>query len=178
MSEEIKEVNENQNGTSMYVHLVDYDTICKVLNSVTDVNKMFVYNMPNKAEKYGDDAFELINLINDYIGGDEDWRITRHKNVKINISDNIIRVGDWEIKGIVKCLCIPKINSIIIIPDDSSVCNGAKEPTKIIHLSNCISVTPLLIKLTDEPIEGEENRFNLGLRYEVITPPSNEKPTE
>lgn len=176
MSDEVKETVKEK-GTSMYVHQIDFETLLQVVSKVTDVNKMFIYNMPNKAEKYNEDTFELINILNDYIGGDEDWRIKRERNVRFSINDNKISVGNWVISGIVNCLCIPKINSLIIIPDGESTCNGSKEPTKIIQLTNCIAVTPLLVRLTDEPME-EEGKYNLGLSYEVITPTVNEKPSE
>lgn len=170
MSEEVKENTVEEKGTSMYVHQVDYETLCKVLSTVTDVNKMFTYNMPNKASKYAEDSFELINTLNEYIGGEDDWRINREKNVKLRVENSIIKVSDWEVHGVTSCLCVPKINSIILIPDDNSTRNGMKEPTKIIHLSNCIAVTPLLVRLSDEPIDGEDNKYRLGMTYEVITP--------
>lgn len=176
MSEEVKDTVEEK-GTSMYVHQIDFETLLQVVSKVTDVNKMFIYNMPNKAEKYNEDTFELINILNDYIGGEEDWRIKRERNVRFSINDSKISVGNWVISGIVNCLCIPKINSLIIIPDSETTCNGSKEPTKIIQLTNCIAVTPLLVRLTDEPME-EEGKYNLGLSYEVITPTENEKPSE
>lgn len=72
------------------------------------------------------------------------------------------------------CMCIPRINSFIIIPDENSLIRGVKDPTKIIQLTNCICVTPLLMKLTDEPIDGEKAKFNLGVSYEVITPKKEE----
>lgn len=154
---------------SMYVHQVDYETFLKVISNVTDVNKMFVYSMPNKASSYADDSFKLINTLNEYIGGDESWRIHTSKNVSLKVQDNVVSVGDYIINGINVCLCIPRINSFIIIPDETSLYKGIVDPTKIIQLTNCICVTPLLMQLTDEPVEGEENKFNLGVNYQVIT---------
>lgn len=174
MSEEVKENKVEEKGTSMYVHQIDFDTFCKVIQNVTNVNKMFIYNMPNKASSYADDGFNLINVLNEYIGGEEDWRITTLKNVDFGINEGKIYVGDCEISGTIICMCIPRINSFIIIPDENSLIRGVKDPTKIIQLTNCICVTPLLMKLTDEPIDGEESKFNLGVSYEVITPKKEE----
>lgn len=154
---------------SMYVHQVDYETFLKVISNVTDVNKMFVYSMPNKASSYADDSFKLINTLNEYIGGDESWRIHTSKNVSLKVQDNVVSVGDYIINGTNVCLCIPRINSFIIIPDETSLYKDVVDPTKIIQLTNCICVTPLLMQLTDEPVEGEENKFNLGVNYQVIT---------
>lgn len=154
---------------SMYVHQVDYETFLKVISNVTDVNKMFVYSMPNKASSYADDSFKLINTLNEYIGGDESWRIHTSKNVSLKVKDNVVSVGDYSINGTNVCLCIPRINSFIIIPDETSLYKDVVDPTKIIQLTNCICVTPLLMQLTDEPVEGEENKFNLGVNYQVIT---------
>lgn len=170
MSEEIKNTT-----NSMYVHQIEYETFLKIVANVTNVNKMFIYNMPNKASSYASDGFNLINTLNEYIGGEEDWRIsTTNTNVNFSINDGKIIVGDCELTGAVLCMSIPKINSFIIIPDDNSLIRGVKDPTKIIQISNCICVTPLLLKLEDEPIEGEDDKFNLGVSYEVIIPKKEE----
>jgi hypothetical protein len=75
-------------------------------------------------------------------------------------------------------MCIPRINSIILIPDENSTINGVKDPTKIIQLTNCISVTPLLVRLLDDKVEGEDEKFQLGLTYEIIIPKEKNEPTE
>ena len=175
MSEEIKE----EKGTSMYVHQIEFETLLALLERVTDVNKVYTYNMPNKAEKYASSGFELINTLNEYIGGEEDWRINKESNVKLNITEGKIIVGNTTmISGTKLIMCIPRINSILIIPDDESLINGVKDPTKIIQFTNCISVTPLLVRLSDEPVEGEEGKYHLGMTMEVIVPKTEEKPTE
>lgn len=176
MSEEVKETVEDK-GTAMYVHQIDYATFLQVVANVTNVNKMFVYSMPNKASSYAADGFNLINTLNGYIGGEEDWRISISKNVNFSINSDKVYVGDYELSGSLLCMSIPKINSFIIIPDNNSLYKGTTDPTKIIQLTNCICVTPLLMKLTDGPIDGEENKFNLGVSYEVIVPKT-EEPSE
>jgi hypothetical protein len=172
-NEEVKE----EKGTAMYVHQIDYKTFLQVVANVTNVNKMFVYSMPNKASSYAEDGFNLINTLNGYIGGEDDWRISVSKNVNFGINSGKVYAGDYEISGTMLCMSIPKINSFIIIPDETSLYKGTADPTKIIQLTNCICVTPLLMRLTDEPIEGDENRFNLGVSYEVIVPKT-EEPSE
>lgn len=183
MSEEVKDTVDEVKGIPMYVHQVDWDVILKILSNVTDVNRLYTYSMPNKAESYASNGFEMINVINSYIDTDESWRIDSKSNVKLNVSEGKIEVGDWIITGAKLNMCIPTINSIIIIPDENSVLRGVKDPTKIIQLTNCISVTPLLVRLTDEPIEGEADKFKLGMTMELIAPaptkePKNEEPTE
>ncbi len=66
MSKEEKDVimESNDKGTSMYVHQVEYNTLLEILGKVTDVNKVFTYSMPNKAESYASSGFELINVLN------------------------------------------------------------------------------------------------------------------
>lgn len=183
MSEEVKETIEETKGIPMYVHQVDWDVILKILSNVTDVNRLHTYSMPNKAESYAANGFEMINVINGYIDTDESWRIDSKTNVRLSIDDGKIKVDDWVVTGSKLNMCIPTINSIIIIPDENSTCRGVKDPTKIIQLTNCISVTPLLVRLTDEPIEGEEDKFKLGMTMELITPShieesKNEEPTD
>lgn len=183
MSEEVKETIEEAKGIPMYVHQVDWDVILKILSNVTDVNRLHMYSMPNKAESYASDGFNMINVINSYIDSDESWRIESKTNVRLSITENKIEVGDWVITGSKLNMCIPTVNSIIIIPDENSTVRGVKDPTKIIQLTNCISVTPLLVRLTDEPIEGEPEKFKLGMTMELISPTpteesNNEEPTE
>jgi hypothetical protein len=177
MSEEVKETTEEK-GTSMYVHQVEYPTLLAILHKVTDVNKVFTYSMPKKAESYATSGFDLITTLNDYIDGEEDWRINKESNVALRVENETITVGNFVIKGIKLGLCIPRINSIIIIPDENCTINGAKDPTKIIQLTNCISVTPLLVRLLDEKVDGEEEKFQLGMTYEIIVPKEKNEPTE
>lgn len=160
----------------LYVHQIDYEVLLKILSNVTYVSRLCTYNMPTKADKYVENSLELINIIDGYIGGEEDWRVNKENDVQFSINDGVIKIGDWVITGTKSCICLPKINSIILIPDEDSRFKNAKEPTKILHLVNCVAVTPLLVRLTDEPIEGEENKFNLGMTLEVIV--MNEKPTD
>lgn len=183
MSDEVIDVEtKEERGIPMYVHQVDWDVILKILSGVTDVNRIHTYSMPNKAESYAGNGFEMINVINSYIDSDESWRIDSSSNVKLSINEEKIIVGDWIITGSKLNMCIPTINSIIIIPDENSTVRGIKDPTKIIQFTNCISVTPLLVRLTDEPIEGEPDKFKLGMTMELIAPvtntePKNEEPT-
>ena len=65
----------------MYIHQVEFDVVTKILEKVTNVNKILIYNMPNKAEKYADNAVELISVLNEFNNSDEDWRITVKENV-------------------------------------------------------------------------------------------------
>ena len=92
MSEKVKEETK---GIPMYVHQVDYDVILKILSNVTEVNRLYTYSMPNKAEKYADNGFDMINTINGYIGTDESWRIESNYNQVVRIEEGKIKVGDW-----------------------------------------------------------------------------------
>lgn len=175
MSDEVKETIEEK-GTSMYVHQVEFETLKEVLAKVTNANKVFTYSMPKKAESYADSGFELINTLNDYIDGEEDWRINKETNIDVSVNEQGVIVGNSLIVGTKLTLCIPRINSIIIIPSDGSLINGAKDPTKIIQLTNCISVTPLLVRLLDE--KGDDDTFRLGMTYQVIVPKEKKEPTE
>lgn len=155
---------------TMYVHQVDYEVILNILKRVTDVSRVFIYNMPNKASKYANDGFELITMLNSFMDDEEErWRIEALANQPVKVENSTIEIGDWRINGSKLNICIPTVNSIIIIPDEMSTNKGSKDPTKIIHLSNCIAVTPLLVKLSDEPIEGVSNKFNLGVSLEILS---------
>lgn len=171
------EKREETNGTSMYVHNIEWDVVRNILKSANNVNKVFTFNMPRKATTYIHDGFALLEEINSYSeNDDENWRIGMESNVSLMVSDDFVQLGDWKIEKSDLNICIPSINSIIIIPDDNSTCRGVKEPTKILQLTNCISIKPMLVRLYDVPIEGEEGKFNLGVSLEVIM--TEENPSE
>ena len=106
MSDEVKETIEEK-GTSMYVHQVEFETLKEVLAKVTNANKVFTYSMPKKAESYADSGFELINTLNDYIDGEEDWRINKETNVDVSVNEQGVIVGNSLIVGTKLTLCIP-----------------------------------------------------------------------
>lgn len=153
----------------MYVHEVEWDILCDILSNVNNVNKVFTYTMPNKAESYASDGFNLVEEINRYGSSEEEeWRVNTETNISLECQDGVLKVGDWIIDNSVLSFCIPAINSIIIIPSSNSLYKGNRDLTKIIQLTNCISVTPLLMKMRDVPIEGEEGKYNLGVSLEII----------
>jgi hypothetical protein len=168
MSEEVVKEETNDKSVQMFVHQIDFGTLKNVLSKVTDVSLLFTYNMPNKAVSYIDNGFELIKKLEEYTNGDETWRITKDKQVPLRIIDDKICINEWVIGDASAVLCIPQINTIIIVPDEESTCRGAKEPTKILQLTNCISVTPLLLVLGDEPDTENEGKYRLSVGYQVI----------
>lgn len=167
MSDEVvkEEMNEN---VMMYVHQIGFDVLKNVLKKVTNVSLTFTYNMPNKVCSYKNSGFDLIRQLDEYANGDESWRITKDKNLQLHINDGKLYVGEWVITETSLVLCIPQINSIIILPDEESTFRGGKEPTKIIQLSNCISVTPLLLVLGDEPDLDNQGKYKLSVGYQII----------
>ena len=174
MSDEVvKEEN-----TTMYVHQIDFETLRSILSKANQVNRLYTFNMPNKAISYSNSGFELVQLLNSYIDTDESWRIGREHSIPMSIVEETIKVGEWEIRGTAMVMCIPKINSIIVIPDETSTYRGGKEPTKIIQLVNCISISPLLLRLGDIQDENDPEKYRLSIGYELIVPNANEEPTE
>lgn len=168
MSEEVKDKEQISENLMMYVHQINYQTLLNVLEKVTDVHMSFVYTMPKKAISYKDDGFSLIKELDLYANSDQDWRINKQKNIQLRISDNKIIVGEWVLHGSELILCIPRINSLIIIPNEQSTYKGTKEPTKILQLTNCISVTPLLLVFGDEVDSENPEKYRLSIGYELI----------
>ena len=161
-------MSEVDNTNEMYVHQIDFETLKGVLKNVTDINMLVTYNMPNKAETYKDDGFTLVKTLDSYINGDESWRLTKERGKQFRIVDGKIHVGDWVINNSLLTMAIPKINSIVIIPDEEATYKGSKDVTKIIHLMDCISVSPLLLVLDDQMVDGEDGRYKLSVSYKPI----------
>lgn len=151
MSEEVKEILEEQaeEQHQMYVQQIDWNTFIPLVERVTNVNRVYMYNMPNKAETYSNSVVELIKTLDDYLTGEDEWRVTNENNVpfKYDKERDVIGVGSWILSEPKLILCIPKLNSFFIIPGTKSTFKGSPSPTHIIQLSNCISVMPMLLTM-------------------------------
>lgn len=169
MSEEVIDVETKTDETQhqMYVQQIDFDTFKTITQRVTNVGKLFVYNMPNKASKYIDDIPEMIKTLDSFLTQQEQWRITSEKTVSYKCGQEIY-VGDWVINDVELILCIPKINSFIIVPNGQSTFKGTKSPTSILQLSNCISIMPMLLVMKDQPDPQNQGKFNISMGYQFI----------
>lgn len=171
MSEEVKEMDKNENVHQMYVQQVDWKTFTPLIEKVTNVNRLYMYNMPNKAEKYVSEIVDLIKTLDGYLSSpDEEWRVTNESNVlfKYDKNDDTLYVGNWVITEPKLILCIPKLNSFFIVPGDKSTYKGSPNPTQIIQLSNCISVMPMLLCMREMPDEKKKGVINIAMTYEMI----------
>ena len=171
MSEEVKEtVEKNAVQHEMYVQQVEWNNFTPLIERVTNVNRLYMYNMPNKAEKYADNVVDLIKTLDEYLTGDEEWRVSNESNVpfKYDREQNAIGVGNWVLKSPRLILCIPKLNSFFIIPGEESTYKGSPSPTHVIQLSNCISVMPMLLTMREIPDKEKEGVINIGMAYEMI----------
>lgn len=177
--EEFKNGNEEVQH-QMYVQQVDWETFKPLVSRVTNVNRLYMYNMPNKAERYASDVVSLIQTLDEYLSGDEDWRVTDEKNVEFgfNVEEDKIVIGSWVFGKPLAILCIPKLNSFFIIPDNDATYKGSKSPTHVLQLSNCISIMPMLLTMREVPDNEKEGVINIAMAYEMVSPPTEEKPTE
>ena len=169
MSEEVKNNNVEEHH-QMYVQQIDWKTFIPLIERVTNVNRVYMYNMPNKADTYSNDVINLITTLDMYLTGDEEWRVTNENNVpfKVDKERDVISVGNWVLNEAKLILCIPKLNSFFIIPGGESTYKGSPSPTHIIQLSNCISVMPMLLTMREFPDKEKEGVINIGMAYEMI----------
>lgn len=170
MSEEVKEVTEMEERHEMYVQQIEWDVFKSVIERITNVNTLYMYNMPNKAEKYADDIAGLIQTLDEYLRGDDEWRVTNEKHVpfKYDSDNDKVMVGNWVFGKPLVTLCIPKLNSFFIIPDTDATYKGGSNPTMIIQLSNCLSVMPMLLVMNEVPNAEKEGSYNITMGYEML----------
>jgi hypothetical protein len=137
-----------------------------------------MYNMPNKAEKYKEDIVGLIKTLDEYLSGDEEWRVTDEKNApfKLDKKTDKIYAGNWVIGKPHVILCIPRLNSFFIIPDSDARYKESSAPTTIIQISNCISIMPMLLTMNEVPDKEKEGVINIAMSYQIL--PQNEEATE
>ncbi len=162
------EIENNQQQKYLYVQQLEWNTFLKIVEKVNNVNKVYEYNMPNKATSYQQDMIGMIGILDSFLNGDEKWRVSKHGNVSFSIKDEKIYVGDWVIEKGHNIIAIPKINSFFIIPPDGSTNRGISDPTKVIQLINCISIMPMLLKMEDVKSEEKQGQFKISVGYEPI----------
>lgn len=181
MSEDVIDVETKteEDVHQMYVQQVDWKTFTPLIEKVTNVNRVYMYNMPNKAESYTNEIVDLIKTLDGYLSSDEEWRVTNESNVpfKYDKQENKIYVGNWVLTEANLILCIPKLNSFFIIPSNESTYKGSYAPTTIIQLSNCISVMPMLLCMREIPDKKKKGVINIAMTFEMI-PTNEENPSE
>ena len=167
MSDEVK-TEEVQN--QMYVQQLEWETFTSVIEKITNVNRLYMYNMPTKADKYVEDVVGMIQTLDEYLSGDDEWRVTNDKNVLFKYdkeSDKVV-VGNWMFGKPLLILCIPKLNSFFIVPDKDATYKGSPSPTTIIQLSNCISVMPMVLMMNEVPNPEKEGSYNISMSFEMM----------
>lgn len=172
MSEEVIDVETKpeEQVHQMYVQQLEWDTFTSVVNRITNVNRVYMYNMPNKSSKYVEDIVGMIQTLDEYLSGEEEWRVTNEKNVPFQYDkeNDKIMVGNWVLGKPLLTLCIPKLNSFFIIPDNDATYKGSSSPTTIIQLSNCISVMPMLLMMNEVPNPEKEGSYNISMTFEMV----------
>lgn len=157
----------------MYVQQIDWELFTSVIDRITTVNRLYMYNMPNKAEKYADDIVGMIQTLDGYLAGEDEWRITKEKNVpfKYDKENDKLMVGSWVLGKAKLVICIPKLNSFFIVPNSDARYKDTPSPTMIIQLNNCISVMPMLLDMKAVPDTKKEGSYNISMAYEMINQP-------
>ena len=164
MSEETKE----NDVKKIYLQSINYETLLKIVQDVNVVETIYLYSMPNHIKTYAKNVENTVQTIFSFFENEDDrWRATNMKHVDFSVNSESINFGGLKIVDIDLCICMPITNSIIIIPGQESIKLGW-DVTKVIQLSNMISLTPMLLRLTD--MEDEENPPNhkISVSYEVI----------
>ena len=63
MSEEVIDVEtKTEEVQQMYVQTIDWETFISVIDRITNVNRLYMYNMPTKAEKYCEDIASALQI--------------------------------------------------------------------------------------------------------------------
>lgn len=163
-----EEIDENAIG-KFYIQSVSFDTFLKIVKDVNLIGTAYFYSMPNHIKTYAKDVEGTTqSIFSIFENEDERWRVKSIKQLHTNVTENSIQFGDFTILDSDLCLCMPMINSIVLLPGQKSIENGW-DVTKIVLLSSMISMTPMLLRLTD--IEDEENPPNhkISVSYETIS---------
>ena len=160
MSEEDKD--------KLYIQSVTFDTFLKIINGTDLVDMLYMYNMPNHIKSYAKDVENTAKTIfSIYENEDELWRVKKYRGVDIEVTDKFLKFQNSSIVDAELILCLPIINSIIVVPGPESIKLGW-DVTKILQLTNLISLTPMLLRMTDMMDEENPPNHKISVSYEVI----------
>ena len=153
----------------VYLQSISFETLLKIVNGTDRIGSLYMFSMPNHIKSYTSDVEKTTqSIFSIFENEDERWRIKAKSNVDIVSNDEyIIFDGNNKILDADLCICMPIVNSIFVIPGPESIKSGW-DVTKIVQFTNLISLTPMLLRLTD--VEDEENPPNhkISVSYEVI----------
>lgn len=182
--EEIKE-------TSMEMFLItDFNIIKKLLSCVSFPSHTFVYQMPDKADKYVDNSVEksadLMNQLLEYQRS-EGWRVSelihatefKVHTIKLPNSDEEREVVDMSfvdkknqqqfkmtLAGLTEAIIVPDLHSVVIVPAEPLLGNIA--PNTIIRLVGLVQHKYFKCVLSGEDDKEHEGQRTLTMHYEPL----------
>ena len=158
-------VEENK---KLYIQSVSFETFLKIVNGTDLVDMLYLYNMPNHIKSYAKDVENTAqSIFSIYENEDELWRVKKYRGMDIEVDDKSLKFQNSTIVDAELVLCLPIINSIIIVPGPESIKLGW-DVTKILQLTNLVSLTPMLLRMTDVLDEDNPPNHKISISYEVI----------
>lgn len=155
------------------IQAVDFTTLKTMTERIGFVHRYITFNMPNKASTYVQDSSNLSNFIQqmiDYTKSDseENWRVEELKNVKYgNIEGGICIADNKTLFDVEKCLIIPKLQIVFVVPGEKSVKEGGFNAAHVICLIGLISTMPLMMKFDSVPDPNDSSKQALSVSYEI-----------
>lgn len=166
-------MNEENNSEGeikkVYLQSISFETLLKIVKGTDKIGSLYMFSMPNHIKTYISDVEKTTqSIFSIFENEDERWRVKSASNVDIKSNDESIVFGpNNTILDADLCICMPIVNSIFIIPGPKSI-EAGWDVTKIVQFTNLVSLTPMLLRLTD--VEDEENPPNhkISVSYEVL----------
>lgn len=161
-------MSSEQKNDKLYIQSVSFETFLKIINGTDIVDMLYMYNMPNHIKTYASDVENTAqSIFSIYENEDELWRVKKYRGVDIEVDDKSLKYQNSIIVDADLVLCLPIINSIIVIPGPESIKLGW-DVTKILQLTNLISLTPMLLRMTDVLDEDNPPNHKISISYEVV----------
>lgn len=187
MSEEEKKEEVTQSNMEMFL-ITDFNIIKKLLTFASFPSHTYVYQMPDKADKYVDGTVDksaaLMNQLLEYHRS-EDWRVSELSHIN-DFSSSVQKIGEEE-KDIVELACVdrktqqqykfaiaaikeaiivPDLHSVVMVPDVPLLGNIA--PNAIIRMVGLVQHKYFKCVLTGEDDSEHEGQRILAMHYEPI----------
>lgn len=152
---------EKEEEKANIIHSIALSDLFGFLKRATCVDAVVTYMLPKRAADYKGKAAELIGELVSYHKGDESWRIKKEKTVQAKTGEDSATLGNRTVYDAEMVLALAGANSFFVVPGPKSIERGGFNPAEVVQLSGLITLRPLLLHLSDEPVDEKDGVWRL-----------------
>jgi hypothetical protein len=150
---------------------IEFAKLLQICEKINIADSCTFISMPNHVKAYSNretmHISELVNMLLEFEEPDNAWRLDKKTVLELKSTENSISFDGRTIYDSDRVIVISKINSVYIIPGETSIKEGSCKPNEIIKLSNLLSSQIFLLRFNDVPNE-KNGGFDLKVEFSMV----------